>query len=400
MTTRVSCPYCNTSFVPPTVPLSRRIDCPRCGEAFAVKPGEDEPADDSPAAAQPGPSAPPATPSPVVRTRTWSALWPIVIAAGMGLVGLGIGVGAYYLRGHRAGSNPDADAGPNATPTPPAELAGLAYLPPDCNLVAAVQPGPLLAYTSRTNQDPREILQRAEVPAGVLAFLERAGVPLAQIDHVVVGAPVADAVLELRVTLVFVLRRPLADEERFLDALEAKKDKHGRPRHDVVLDVGWKVPLAVVRVSPTVWVFGMQDADLGPAEHGGGSQIAPGFREMIAQRLAPETAAWIAADTGNWANKPLVKLVAERASGQKWLPLLAKGRAAVGGLSFGKEPRARLFVRCADEPTGAKLREYFQTKATPGAQAGGAGEWALYDAPLDPRAALETLKEFINDAAK
>ena len=39
---------------------------------------------------------------------------------------------------------------------------------------------------------------------GVFAFLDRAGVPLAQIDHVVVGAPVGDAALELRVTAVLV----------------------------------------------------------------------------------------------------------------------------------------------------------------------------------------------------
>ena len=95
-----------------------------------------------------------------------------------------------------------------------------------------------------------------------------------------------------------------------------------------------------------------------------------------------------------------MKLVAEKAFGKNWLPLLAKGRAAVAGLSFGDEPRARLFVRCADEPTGARLREYFQGKATPGAQTGGAGEWALYDAPLDPPTALQTLKQFLDDAAK
>jgi hypothetical protein len=397
MTTQVSCPYCNTTFAPDAVLPGRRLECPRCGETFAHRSADDtaEAPAVGPAPGRPLPALQP-TASPPTRRRT--LLWGVGLALGLGVAGLGIGL---YVAKHleTAAPPPPPESSPNAAATPPTELAGLGYLPADCNLVAAVQPGPMLAYSERRGLPAREFPSRAGVPPSVLLFVRNAGLQVAQIDHLVAGTMLADGAGEIRLAIVLVLRRPPADEETFLRAMDAKKDPRGKPRHNVTLDLGAKVPLALVRVSPTVWVFGWSDADLAPAEKGGGG-LSPAFRDMIGTRLSPDTSMWVAADTGKWADKPLVKLAADWAGAKNVLPLLAKSQAGVAGLSFGESPRTRVFVRCVDEPTGAQLRMYFESKTGPNGHTGGAGEWALYDAPLDPQAGVPQVKQFLADAAR
>lgn len=386
MTTRISCPYCNTTFAPDAVLPGCRLECPRCGETFPAQ---------TPDGATQTLSASLSTRNTRYSEPRKSRRGLIAIVLGLGLVGLGIGMGRNLFRSTTP--QPATETGPNATATPPVELAGLAFLPNDCNFVLAIQPGPLLAHAERTNQEPREMLLRAGLPASAFTVLDKAGIPLQQIDQIVLGVPVGDAAVEFRLTLVLLLRHPLQDEEPFLRALDAKHDPRGKPRYTVTLNVGMKLPLLLVRVSPTVWVFGNADADLAPAEHGGGG-LASGFHDMIAMRLSPDTAIWAAADAGKWAEKPLVKLVSEWAGEKQWLPVVSKGQAAVVGLSFGDTPRVRLFVRCVDDPTGAALRDYFQTKAKPDVHTGGGGEWAMYDAPFDPQTGLQSIKTMLSDA--
>ena len=72
------------------------------------------------------------------------------------------------------------------------------------------------------------------MPESVFATLDRAGVTLPQIDHLAGGAKLGD-VFELRLALALVLRRPLADEDKFLQSLGAKKSLDGKPRYDATL---------------------------------------------------------------------------------------------------------------------------------------------------------------------
>src|SRR5262249_13349809 len=136
----------------------------------------------------------------------------------------GIGLGVRYFGGGRPRPDPEPDSPPSAAATPPTELAGLAFLPPDTRLLAAVQPGPVLAYAARTNQDPRALRTPAGVPDVVFTTVARAGLTLPQIDHVVAGT----SARELRFTLVLVLRRPPDDEEVFLRGLQAQPDRQGK----------------------------------------------------------------------------------------------------------------------------------------------------------------------------
>ena len=167
------------------------------------------------------------------------------------------------------------------------------------------------------------------------------------------------------------------------------------------------MPLTLAPVSPTIWVFGFDaKKDLDAVERGGygpgGKQLAAGLREMLAERVPPEAAVWIATSDERWGDKPGVKLAAAFLGKKEWLPVLAKGRAGMLALSFGDPPRLRLFVKTADEATGQQLRNYFKSQAATDdkVQHGGAGEFAFFDMPLDPSNAFATLERFLADAGR
>jgi hypothetical protein len=405
MSRRVSCPYCNTSFDLSGVPPTGRAVCPRCGDTFAVKAPNEETGEPGDAGQETADTrqqtASPVAASPAPRRPRLGRL--LVVAVGLALLGFGIGLGVTYFRGgFRSRPNPEPDSPPSAAATPPTELTGLAFLPSDTKLLIAVQPGPILAHAARTNQDPRGLLAKAGVPDAVFATLARAGLTLQQIDHVAAGTN-ADA-RELRFALVLSLRRPPDDEEQFLRALQAKPDLKGKKdRYEVTLG-GQTFPLQVARVSPRVWVFGLGDRDFAAVERGGygpgAKHLSADLQEMLGQKLPPDAAVWAAADPDKWAENPLVRLVVLAEPNLKGLlPVLAKGQAAVAGLSFDDPPRLRAFVRCADGATGETLRAYFQQKATAdGARTGGAGEWAMFDTPFDPREGVRPLREMLENA--
>jgi hypothetical protein len=395
----MACPFCNSSFALLEVPASGRVACPRCGEAVPVRVGSEdgEPiATGGPAATMPQTAGVPVSTQYAPPARKWSTGRAVAIALGMGLVGLLVGLFVYYRTPARPA--PDDDDAPLATATPPAELAGLGYLPADCNLIFAIQPGPLVAHAQQTNQDPREMLAQVGVPEGVFATLDRVGVTLQQIDHIAGGTRIGDTEQEIRLAVALVLRRPLANEDQFLHGLEARKAPTGQPHYVVKID---RFSMVMAKAGDRGWVFGLDEKDLEAATRGGSSQLSPGLREMLAERLPPDAAVWAAADADRWAAKPLVKFAAGAMKRPELLSLVAKAQAAVVGLSVGESPRVRLFVRCTDADTGEKLRAYFKSKATTDAtRTGGAGEWAMFDAPADPQNALAPLRPFLDDMGK
>lgn len=318
----------------------------------------------------------------------------------MGVMGLLAGLVIYYTRtvtrNHSThGSGPDV----TLAAIPPLDLIGLGFLPADSDIVFALQPGPVLAHATRLKQEPRELLAKAGLPPQVLNALAHVGIPLEQIDHLT-GAVNADG---LRLTLVLILRRS-PDEERFLKQLRATRSSDAKERYSVELG---GAPFTLARVSPTVWVFGFDaKQDLEAVEKGGhglgGRDFTPGLTEMVS-RVPPDAAVWIATDADRWAEKPLVKMViAEILKKPEWLPLLARGRALAASLSLNDPPRLRLFVTAADDSTGDGLRAFFLARAaaTDGATAGGAGELAFFETPIDPSGAFAALREMLNEAVK
>ncbi len=135
----------------------------------------------------------------------------------------------------------------------------------------------------------------------------------------------------------------------------------------------------------------------------GGKQFAQPLAEMIAQRVPPDAAAWLATNDERWAEMSLIQILLGQMLGKKeGLTVLAKGRAVTAALSLEDPPRLRLFVKAADEATGQQVREYFAKKAAADDKArhGGAGELAFFDMPIDPAATFATLQQFLSDAGQ
>jgi hypothetical protein len=335
----------------------------------------------------------PTAPHPPQAQKT-GALRPLTIA----LVLVALGAGLLYFRG--SFRRPTPVEPPRVDALPPLELRGLGYLPPDCNLAFAVQPGPLLAYAQRNNQDPRTVLTQAGVPPVVLATLDRLGLPLADIDHVAGGLTIPDTDLsELRLAFALVLRQPLG-EVHFLDQLKAKRaEQGGKTWYDVVF-AGF--PLKLVKATDRVWVLGWSERDLEPAESGTATQLPAGLREVIAGQVPADAAGWVASDSARWTEK---KPVAALLQFSGWTPdkqaVLAKGRAATIGVTLGDPPRLHVAVRCADPGSAEQLRAYFAAKATaPGSAHGGVGEWATLDLPADPATGFKAVKDMLSDTGK
>lgn len=384
MSVRVSCPYCNTAFALAELPPTGRAVCPRCGDVFTVQ-GRTTDGPVSEPAAVPTPPAPHPP-----RAQKSGAVRPLLIA----LAFVAVGAGLLYFRGKPKPHTPEPDAPPSAAVTPPLELRGLGYLPPECNAVFAVQAGPVLVYAERTKQDPRALLAQAGVPQPVFATLDRAGVPLRQIDHIAGGIHVPDSndFGALRAAFAVVLRRPLDDEERSLEQLKAKRtEKDGRTWYDV--DAGF--PMRLARAADTVWVFGLSEKDFAAAWAGGTAVRTAGLREVIAGQVPVDAVGWLATESAPWTEKPLIKTgLTFTAWKPEQVAVLAKGRAAAVGVVLGDAPRLHAAVRCADAAAAEQLRAYFRGKGT----AGGAGEWATLDRPGSPQEGFQAIKDMLTDA--
>lgn len=384
MSVRLNCPSCNHAFDLGAVPDHRGATCPRCGDVFPVRGDVVETA---------GPPLPNTTnQTPNTPRRSGWPLWKVgAFGLALGLVGFAVGLFAYD-RTPKPNPEPQPEVPMAITVTPPAQLVGLGYLPAESNVVFAVQPGPVLAYAARTNQNPLDPLVKSGLPPQVVTTFDAVGLPLAQIDHLAGGLYLPSGGDELRAALALALKQPLADEDAFLARLKAKSVPGSKTRFAVALD---KVPvgLTLARVSPTVWVFGLNDKDLAAVERGGfgpgGAQFRgtadEGVRKMLAS-VPPTAAVWaVADDDRDWSDKPVVKLLGQSPDAKALLPLLSAGRGGVFALSFGEAPRTRLFVRTADTQAAERVRAYFQARAAEveGATAGGGGTFALFDAPTN-----------------
>ncbi|MFO0798075.1 MAG: hypothetical protein U0804_11420 [Gemmataceae bacterium] len=360
---RISCPFCNASFEPPP---EGRVGCPRCGETVPVRGRETAPAFPAPA-----PDAPPRRP-----------VLPVVLA-----LAVAVGLGAAYLALTQRGPTPEPvpPPPPIGTPVPPAQLRGLDYLPADANVVLAVQVSPVVEHAKRTAQSPYDLLTKAGVPAAALAALGQGGVGLPVIDHVAAGASVPDADLsELRLAVALVLRSPVPDEAKFLDALKAKRPASGSPPH-YLAEFG-PLPLKLTKAADTVWLFGWSERDLTP----GG--LSPRMRASLAEALPEDAAAWLLTDSADWANKKSVGLLLSLGGKADWQKGLARVRAVAAGLTLKDAPTVRLLARPATPAARDDLAAAFRRQA---GTTGETGEWLSLDAPADPAGGLAALRDLL-----
>ncbi|VTS02607.1 : zinc_ribbon_5 [Gemmata massiliana] len=401
MSIRLSCPSCNTAFTLSAIPDHRRATCPRCGDVFPVR-GElvEQTKGTSDETASELPIAP-----PTLTTERPKGASGFTIGLGVLLVAGVLGGGIWLAFGTKHKEKPPENApAPIVAAKPPTELAALGYLRADCNIVFAVQPGPLLDFAARTKQEPREVLARAGLPEGVRNTIEQLGVTLPQIDHVAGGLYLGEGEDALRLALVLVLNQPLADETEFLKALKAKPIVGKKSRHDVVVG---RFPLLLTRVSPTVWVFGLDDKDFDAVGRGygpggkqfrGGAEGQPGVQTVIAS-VPPDAAIWVAADDErDWTQKPLMKLAGQSPEMKKLLPAMKDGHGGLIAMSFGERPHLRLCVRTASDAVGDRVRAYFAARAaeTESATSSGSGTAAQFDALFDASSSGKLLQRFLN----
>lgn len=337
----------------------------------------------------PAPPTPPSTtPSSVSSSLLKGPTLLVVIAIVIGLV-------VYFT----PRPQPPAPERPPTTVLPPQELRGLGYLPERCNVVFAFQPGPALAFAERRPQPIRELLTEAGIPPQLFSLLDQLGIPLPQIHHLVGGAFLGEVGDVPQALVVVVLNQPLLEEESFLQRLNAKPAPGKSPHYDIQLKDS-PLPLALARLSSTMWVLGWVESVVTATKtnpDSGGPSLRHG---RLFATLPSDAALWAIADDANdWTQKPLVKLLAPP-NVQEWLPALRAGRGAHLALRLGDSPRLQLTIRAADEATARQVRTYFQARAAeiPTATAGGDEAFAHIEAPFDPATSANLIQRFLNDA--
>ncbi len=354
---RLSCPFCNASFEPPP---EGRVACPRCGETVPVRGRES------------APQLPAAVPEPPKRL-----VMPVVLA-----VAVCVGLAAAYLALNRTepAPPPPPPPPPIGTPVAPAKLRGLDYLPADANLVLAAQVSPVVEYAKRTGGNPFEVLTKAGVPAAALAALGQGGVALPNIDHVAAGATIPDAG-DFRLGVALVLRGPVHDEAKFLDALKAKRPATGTPPHYLAEFGGF--PLKLTKAADAVWLFGLTERDLTPAAGG----LSERMRASLTEALPADAAAWLLTDSADWAAKPLASLLLNDVR-----PGLAKVRAVAAGLTVSGDANLRVLVRPANPAARDEFAAAFRRR---GGTTGETGDWVYLDAPADRAGALAAVRDVL-----
>lgn len=355
---RLSCPFCNASFEPPP---EGRVGCPRCGETVPVRGRES------------APHLPTAAPEPPKRP-----VLPIVLA-----LAVCVGLAAAYLALNRTepAPAPPPPPPPIGTPVSPAKLRGLDYLPTDANVVLAVQVSPVVEHAKRTGTNPFDVLTKAGVPAATLAALGKGGVQLPNIDHVAAGATIPDAKGDFRLGVALVLRSPVPDEAKFLDAMKAKRPATGTPPHYLAEFGGLPVALRLTKAADTVWLFGLIERDLTP----GG--LPERMRTSLTDAVPPDAAAWLLTDDADWAAKPVVSQFLT-----EWRPGLAKVRAVAAGLTLKGDPTLRVLARPAIPAAHEELTAAFRRQ---GGATGETGGWVYLDAPADRAGGLAAVREIL-----
>jgi hypothetical protein len=364
---RVACPHCNAVVDAP----AGRTACPRCAEAF------------DPGIAEHLPDEAVSAPMPVVRPKGFLHSR-AAMALSCGVAALILVVGLAVVRPWEAKPKPGPDKLPVVVS--PLGLSGIAYLPPSTNIIAAIQPMPLLAYAAQKKIDPKKFLIESGVPEPIFESLAKAGVTLDQIDHLIVGFALKPDTSMPGVAGCLKLTRPIADETRFLAALRAEKNSQQSKGGRTVYSISFNMSLT--SVDDRTYVFGLGEVDLALIEKphaAGGGHLPKELREAMTARLSPASFAWFATDSDRWIDKPTVKAVGLMPAWKDRVELLKPIRAAAAGLAVDDAPELRLAIRAADAITTNRMRDGLLARVPgDGVEFAGDDEWVALRTPFDP----------------
>lgn len=299
-----TCPYCNALLTP------GRSDCPRCGEAVAegIVPASD----------LRGISKEPTAPAPYrkpVEANRRTALAILAVMLVMAVVG-----GAYALltvqwrrdndkgitRASRRPVLPPLGKEKETETTPPARLPALLFLPEGMDVVAGLHVADLLASPVGAKVKG-EALRLAGKEFSLDDVEKWLGVPAGNIDHLVIGAALAEVRVPPPVVVVLRTKTPLG-VNRLREALRAgpAKESGGRSVSQGGL-AGLPVELWIPDPKTAVIGTTLEKVPVRKAE--GLERIAPPIRSTLQERLAGGMGVWAVAHSEAWHQSPLLPLL-------------------------------------------------------------------------------------------
>ncbi len=382
----VPCPYCN-ALVPvgPGVGGGPFLSCPRCGERFVYRaPGME--AVQATAEAQAGPGLPGLDREPAreplldrvgerLRGSSRRRIALTVLGVMIVMAGAGLALALLTQGFRRANDQPKGSgtANPVVQVTPPAELSGLGYLPPDTDIIAGV-------HVAEALQDPigRLILERfrpaqalAEGPdqaAPQLDSLERwTGLRLREVDHIVLGLNITNRLLP-KVVLVVQTRQPY-DPEKVRAALKARASPEpGKPLYRFQLE-GQRLDAVVWFAGERTLIVGREAEDLQdvPATPRAGiAHLSVPLQTMLRERLGRVAPVWAVGHSDDWDKTAARLLLASRPKEARrtlesvrsfgvWLEL-GQGITLGGAFHCADEKAARSLESHLAPPAGAEPR--------------------------------------------
>jgi hypothetical protein len=384
-TDRLTCPYCNASIsVPPGVAAGGRLDCPRCGDSFALRPTDaltHQPQLSSElnvAVREAITSNRPPSPSLALPSRRSNGML-AALAVGVMLLMAGIGL-AFMLRTQaqrraqdtvRPARRPFKQLGvPESSNLPvvesvaPDRLEALGYLPSDVNFLVAARV-PELAATSIGSQILGEPLKIGGAEHRLSDFPEWVGFSLEDIDHVVLGARIQNDLLPPFYLVIRTVHSYDAEQVRQrlkgtrVASAAKKKLFTFRPlKRDLPMHVWFADDRTVV-----IALLAQQLEDLAAQPVPELQQFSPELRFVLRERREPVAPMWIAGHSRDWSKTSAAKLTT-KIKNEDWLKLSSLQTFGVWIIP-DKSVAVKGVFACKNEAGAKGLDAYFQSLPGP-----------------------------------
>ncbi len=384
-TTPLSCPYCNASIdLPAETSASGRIDCPRCGDSFAIRPADAvvnrlHPTTSSFAS---GPAAysdlspVPALDVPSRRSNGRLA----AIAVGVMLLVAGVGL-AFMLktqaqrriqdtvrparRPFKQPGVPELSGVPVVESVAPDRLEALGYLPADVNLLVAARIPELAANSigARMLREPLKIggaeQRLADLPSWV-------GLQAEEIDHLVLGARIKDDIVPPFYLVIRTvrphdaeeLRKRLNKSKRVASASKKKLFEFRPLKRDIPVHAWFADERTVVLALIAEQLESLPNEPVAELR-----QFAPELRRVLRERRELVAPIWMAGHSPDWT-KTLAAKLSIGLKKDDWGKL-----ASLRTFGIWIVPDKSLAVKgifsCKDEAGARVLDTYFRSLSVP-----------------------------------
>lgn len=397
----LTCPYCNASLtVPAGAAAEQRIVCPRCGDAFPLRP-TDTIANRAPASLENGIVPKPATSFPEAALpvrRSNRAIAALVLGVMLLMAGIGLAFMLMTQAQRRAQDTnrpprrpgkqlgvPELSGPPSVESIPPDKLEALGYLPADVNFLAAVRLPELLAYPLGV-QMLREPLRLGDADYRLHDLPGWLGLRADDLDHMVLGVRVKKDVIPPFYLVIRTLQpyeeEPLRQRLKGKRVASADKKKifaFRLPRGNLTLHV-WCAEERTLVLS----LFPDQLEALPSQPVAGLRQFAPEIRALLTERREAVAPLWLAGHSSDWSATLAAPLLSrlKKEEAAKLASLRTFGLWIVPDQSLA----VKGVFACKDEAGARELEEYVRSRSRPEAHLKTAqdGPWLTLQFQTEP----------------